>query len=129
LLGGYSDAVGRVTYPVSELLLGNGNDTLLLVERVPELGDNEEVLTLDEAVLDGTGDTLTSLLLVAVVCEEKSVTDTSFHHFLSYRVDSSWKILLTASAIEQTVSGLDSIVNCVCACRILHLKRVTVSMV
>jgi hypothetical protein len=41
------------------------------VERVPELGDNEEVLTLDEAVLDGTGNTLTSLLLVAVVWKNR----------------------------------------------------------
>ena len=87
MLGGYSDAVGRVTYPVSELLLGNGNDTLLLVERVPELGDNEEVLTLDEAVLDGTGDTLTSLLLVAVVWEGQiSVMNLDFARLLSCAV-------------------------------------------
>jgi len=71
LLDWYSKAVGRVTYPVSELLLGNGDDTLLLVERVPELGDDEEVLTLDEAVLNGAGDTLTSLLLVAVVWRDQ----------------------------------------------------------
>jgi hypothetical protein len=38
------------------------------VEGVPQLGDDEEILTLDEAILDGTGNTLTALLLVAVVC-------------------------------------------------------------
>jgi len=56
-----------VKYPVLELLLADGLDTLLLVERVPELGDNEEVFTLYNALLDGTGNTLSGLLLVSVI--------------------------------------------------------------
>jgi hypothetical protein len=53
--------------PVGELLLDDGLNTLAIVESVPQLGDDEEILTLDEAILDGTGNTLTALLLVAVV--------------------------------------------------------------
>jgi len=52
---------------VLELLLADGLDTLLVVERVPEFGDDEEFFTLDKAVLDGAGETLTGFLLVAVV--------------------------------------------------------------
>jgi len=59
------------TYPVLELLLADGLNTLFLVERVPELGDDEEVLTLYDALLDSTGNTLTRLLLVSVVCKHK----------------------------------------------------------
>lgn len=56
-----------VKTPVLELLLADGLDALWIVERVPELGDEEEVLTLDDAFLDGAGNTLAGLLLVAVV--------------------------------------------------------------
>ena len=42
-------------------------DVLLPVEGVPELGDDGQVLTLDDALIDGTLDTLASLLLVAVI--------------------------------------------------------------
>jgi hypothetical protein len=35
---------------------------------LPELGDDEEVLSLHDALLDGAGNTLTTGLLVAVVC-------------------------------------------------------------
>jgi hypothetical protein len=43
---------------------------LLLVVGLPELGDDEEVLALHDALLDGAGDTLTTLLLVAVICRD-----------------------------------------------------------
>jgi hypothetical protein len=56
-----------VDAPVSELAASNGLDLVTLVEGLPELGGDEEVLTLDEAVLDGASDTLTALLLVAVI--------------------------------------------------------------
>lgn len=56
-----------VETPVGELLLDDGLNTVAIVESVPQLGDDEEVLTLDEAILDRTGNTLTALLLVAVV--------------------------------------------------------------
>ena len=53
--------------PVGELLLDDGLDALSIVEGVPELGDDEELLTGDEALLDGAGNTLAALDLVAVV--------------------------------------------------------------
>jgi len=57
-----------VDLPVGELLAGDGLDVLLVVVCLPELGDDEEVLSLHDALLDGTGNTLTTGLLVAVVC-------------------------------------------------------------
>ena len=56
-----------VDTPVSELLADNGLDAVAVVEGVPELGDDEELLALDDALLDGAGNTLAALLLVAVV--------------------------------------------------------------
>lgn len=58
------------------LELGHGQGMLALVVVVPELGGDEDVLTLDEALADGALDTLTSLLLVLVVVRsvEESVT-------------------------------------------------------
>jgi hypothetical protein len=38
------------------------------VERVPQLGDDEEILALDDALLDGAGNALTALDLIAVIC-------------------------------------------------------------
>ena len=57
-----------VDAPVGELLLDDGLDALAVVEGVPELGDDEELLALHEAVLDGAGNALAALNLVAVVC-------------------------------------------------------------
>ena len=42
-------------------------DLITVVERVPELGNEEQILSLYETLLDSTGNTLTSFLLVAVV--------------------------------------------------------------
>lgn len=57
--------------PVGQLAAGDGLNLVALVEGLPELGDDEEVLTLHEAVLDGAGNTLTALLLVAVICRKR----------------------------------------------------------
>lgn len=46
---------------------------LPVVKGVPELGDDEEVLTLDESVSDSTSHTLTGLPLVCVVLSPTSV--------------------------------------------------------
>lgn len=54
---------------VFKLLLANGTDTLFFMERVPQLGNNEELLALDETVLDGAGETFASFLFVSVVLE------------------------------------------------------------
>jgi hypothetical protein len=53
--------------PPFELLTGNGLNALLLVEGVPELGDDDQVLTLDETLGDCALDALTSTLLISVV--------------------------------------------------------------
>jgi hypothetical protein len=55
--------------PVFKLLLANGLDLLAVVEGLPELGNDEEVFALYEAVLDGAGYTLTALDFVSIVCE------------------------------------------------------------
>lgn len=53
--------------PVRELLLADGLDPVSVVERVPQLGDDEELLALDEAVFYGASNALSALLLIAVV--------------------------------------------------------------
>lgn len=58
-----------VNAPVSELLAGNWLDLLLVVEAVPQLRDDEKVLALYQALLDGTGNTLASLNFVSVIYE------------------------------------------------------------
>ena len=45
--------------------LASGLDVLVLVVGVPKLGDDEQVLALDETLLDGASDTLTALLFVS----------------------------------------------------------------
>jgi hypothetical protein len=52
---------------IGQLLAGDGLDLLAVVEAVPQLGDEEEVLALDDTLLDGTSDTLADLDLIAVV--------------------------------------------------------------
>jgi hypothetical protein len=57
-----------VDTPVGELLSGDGLDLVGFVEAVPELGDDEELLALDDALLNGAGYTLAGFDFVAVVC-------------------------------------------------------------
>jgi hypothetical protein len=57
-----------VDTPVGELLSGDGLDFVGFVEAVPELGDDEELLALDDALLNGAGYTLAGFDFVAVVC-------------------------------------------------------------
>lgn len=56
-----------VNAKVCKLLAGNWLDAVVLGEGTPKLGDNEEVLTLYESVLDSSGETLSGLLLVTVI--------------------------------------------------------------
>lgn len=60
-----------VNTPVLELLLGDGLDLLVVVECLPKLGHDEEVLALYETLLDGAGDTLTGFDFVAVIWENR----------------------------------------------------------
>lgn len=62
------EEVKVVNLPVGKLLAGDGLDLVLVVEGLPQLGDDEELLTLHDALLDGAGNTLTTLLFVAIVC-------------------------------------------------------------
>ena len=56
-----------VDAPVGQLLAADGLHLVAVVEGVPELGDEEEVFALDEAIFNGSGDTFASFFLVAVV--------------------------------------------------------------
>lgn len=51
--------------PVGQLLLGNGDDLVAGVEGVPELGGDENLLTLDDTLIDGPLQALAALDLVA----------------------------------------------------------------
>lgn len=53
--------------PILELFPGDWLNLVVVVERLPELGNNEQFLTLYEAVLDCASNTLTSLNFIAVV--------------------------------------------------------------
>lgn len=64
----HDEEIEVLNTPVSEHALADGLNMLLLVVSLPELGDNEEILTLDDTLLNGAADTLTALLLVTVVC-------------------------------------------------------------
>lgn len=57
-----------VDSPICELFLRNWLDLLRIVERVPELGYDEQVLALHQALVDGAGDTLSGFYLISVVC-------------------------------------------------------------
>jgi hypothetical protein len=63
-----------VNTPVLELLLDNGLDLLIVVEGLPKLRDDEELLALYKTLLDGTGNTLARFDFVAVVWMEMSAT-------------------------------------------------------
>jgi hypothetical protein len=56
-----------VNAEVCELLASNWLNAVVLGEGAPELGDNEEILTLYETVLDGSCETLSRLLLVTII--------------------------------------------------------------
>ena len=56
-----------VDTPVLELLFADGLHTVVVVERIPEFRDEEEVGAFDYAFLDSAGDALTGFLFVAVV--------------------------------------------------------------
>lgn len=56
-----------VDTPVLELLLADRRDAVVVVEGVPELGDEEQVGAFDESILDGPGYSLAGFDFVAVV--------------------------------------------------------------
>ena len=64
----YNVEVEVIDAPILELLFADGLHTIVVVEGVPELRDEEEVGTLDKAVFNGAGDALATLVLVTVIC-------------------------------------------------------------
>lgn len=58
-----------VDLEVGELFARNGLDAVLFGECAPEFGDDEEVFTLYEAILDSAGEAFAGFLLVTVVYE------------------------------------------------------------
>lgn len=56
-----------VDAPVGQLLLADGFNALLVMEGVPQLRHDEELLALHKAIFDGSCDTLAALDFVAVV--------------------------------------------------------------
>jgi hypothetical protein len=83
------------------------------VEAVPQLGNNEEILALDNSLLNGAGDSLASLDFVAIVCESYKLVLFCF----------ASQSLRTACAVEQTVPGLDGLVNLISAGVVVHLPE------
>ena len=65
------------------------------VESVPQLGDNEEVFPLAESIVDGSLDSLTGLLLIAVV----------------------------TSRVEESVARLDGIIDGLSTSLLVHLPQ------
>jgi hypothetical protein len=92
-----------VDAPIGELLAGDGLDLVGFVEAVPELGDDEELLALDEAVLDCAGYTLAGFDFVAVVWWMLVILNWFF------KVGEK----RTAGTIEETVASLDGVVDLV----------------
>lgn len=72
------EEVKVVDLPVGELAAGDGLDVLLVVEGLPELGDDEKVLALHKAFGDGAGDALAALLLISVVCGKGKIVSAFF---------------------------------------------------
>ena len=56
-----------VNAPILQLLLADRCHTVMVVERVPQLGNKEEIRAFDDSVLDGPGDALAGFDLIAVV--------------------------------------------------------------
>lgn len=130
-----------VNLPVGKLFAGDRLDSVLVVESLPQLGDDEEILTLHETLLDGAGNTLTTLLLIAIVCiserrenisadvtsndvfpnfyKEESGEESYFFLYLSF----SHEPRLTTCAVKQTVTSLDGVVYGIRCSRLVDLPE------
>jgi hypothetical protein len=62
------EQVEVVESQIGQLLARRELDLVAVVERVPQLGDHEQLLTRDEPVFDGARKALADFLFVAVVC-------------------------------------------------------------
>lgn len=116
----HDEEVKVVDAPISKLLSADWLDVLLVVEGVPELGDEEEVFALDEALFYGTSDALTGFFLVAVVYSRSSQPLPQRVLLPSHQTRTG---ILTTSTIEQPIPSLDGIVNGVGTSVIVHLPQ------
>lgn len=100
--------------PILKLLFANRFNTFLVMERVPQLGYEKELLTLDEAFFKGLRNALAAFYLVPVILTTRrrsAIGDLSHYDFP----------LLTTGAVKQAVADLDGIVDLISTCVILHL--------
>jgi len=70
----HDEKIKVVNAPVCELLSADWLYFVALVEGVPKLADEEEILALDQALLDRSGDTFSCFLLIAVVCRDNKIS-------------------------------------------------------
>jgi hypothetical protein len=109
----HDEEIKVVNPPVRKLLLANWLDFVAIMERIPELADNEEIFTLDKAILDCPCYSLASFLLVAVICESlRSALDLY-----------CWPWRHTTRSIKQPVARLDCIVYGIRACCVVNLPQ------
>lgn len=64
--------------PPLKLLADDGLDALLLVESVPELGDDGEILALHDTLIDSAFDANAGFLLIAVIYDTSIISNNSF---------------------------------------------------
>lgn len=88
--------------PVLELLFADGLHTVMVVERVPEFGDKEEVGAFHNAFFDGASNALTGFLFVAIIwerlrCECWNIREETMRP--------------TTSTVEEAVARLDGVVD------------------
>lgn len=58
---------------VLQLLSAYRLNTLLLMESIPQLGDNEKIISFDEAVFDCSGNTLASFYFISIILKAVSI--------------------------------------------------------
>lgn len=100
--------------PVLKLLFANRFNTFRVMERVPQLGYEEELLALDDAFLEGSRNALATFDFVSVILIPMAylaIVGRKPPHFPP----------LTTCAIKQAVSKLDGIVDLIGTCFVIHL--------
>ena len=104
-----------VDAPVLELFFTNWLDTVVVVEGVPKLRNDEKIGALHKAVFDGAGNTLTRFHFIAVICGACQ----------------AWKMVFlvvesnqyTACAVEETVTTLDGVVDLICTGIVVYFPQ------
>lgn len=90
--------------PPFQLLASDGFNPFLLVEGIPEFGDDYKVLTLHNPFVDSSLDTYTSLFFIPIIC--------IIEIFKQGPEKTGGK--LTECAVKQPISCLDGVVDDIC---------------